>query len=130
HRLASTQIATIIESLASIAPPRLPRSLQLPADRRLLLARACYGHLTGQLGVTIAARLTKDRAIPELQPGETANVHTLAHPLLNALHITELAEIPAVRACLDWSHGTTHLAGGLGRRIFDGLLAAGWLRRR
>lgn len=32
--------------------------------------------------------------------------------------------------CLDWSHGTVHLAGVLGAALFTALLDNGWVRRR
>lgn len=132
HRLAGPKVAAVIEALASLAPPRLTSPLQpaAPTDE-LLIARSCYGHLGGQLGVAIAERLTADGVIPELRPGETGAVRSLDHPLLGALGITGLPhDRPEVRACLDWSVGSTHLAGALGVGIFTALRDTKWLRRR
>jgi DNA-binding transcriptional ArsR family regulator len=133
HRLAGPKVAAVIEALASLAPPRLTSPLQ-PATptSELLVARSCYGHLGGRLGVAIAERLTVDGVIPDLRPGETGAVRSLDHPLLSELGITELPvrDRPAVRACLDWSVGSTHLAGALGVRIFTALQDVKWLQRR
>ncbi len=94
-------------------------------------ARACYGHVGGQLGVDIAALLRKDGVIDDLAPGESGAVHTFDQPLLSALGITTLPDSrPGVRACLDWSHGTVHLAGALGAALFTAMLDDGWVRRR
>lgn len=132
HRLAGPEVAQLVEALAALAPPRLPSRLQPdPPSGPLLRARACYGHLAGRLGIDLAALLRKDGVVDELATGETGAVHTLGHPLLTVLGITELRGAgPPVRACLDWSHGTTHLAGALGTALLTALLEAGWLRRR
>ncbi|MGW5720401.1 ArsR/SmtB family transcription factor [Amycolatopsis sp. NPDC003865] len=132
HRLTGPEVAQLVEALAALAPPRLPPRLQPdPPSGPLLRARACYGHLAGRLGIELAALLRKDGVVGELAPGETGVVHTVDHPLLTALGITELRGAgPPVRACLDWSHRTTHLAGVLGTALLMALLDEGWLRRR
>ena len=132
HRLAGPEVAQLVEALAALAPPRLPDRLQpSPPAGPLLRARACYGHLAGQLGIDLAAVLRKDGVVDELAPGETGVVRTFDHPLLTTLGVTELpGSGPAVRACLDWSHGTAHLAGALGTALLTALLDAGWVRRR
>ena len=132
HRLAGPEVAQLVEALAALAPPRLPSRLQPdPPSAPLLRARACYGHLAGRLGSELAALLRKDGVVGELAPGETGVVRTVDHPLLTALGITELRGAgPPVRACLDWSHGTAHLAGDLGTALLTALLDEGWLRRR
>ncbi|MFJ7212605.1 hypothetical protein [Amycolatopsis sp. NPDC098790] len=125
-------MAQLVEALAALAPPRLPSRLQPePPSGPLLRARACYGHLAGRLGIDLAELLRKDGVVGELAPGETGEVRTLDHPLLTALGIMELRGAgPPVRACLDWSHGTAHLAGVLGSALLTALLDEGWLRRR
>jgi DNA-binding transcriptional ArsR family regulator len=132
HRLAGPEVAQLVEALAALAPPRLPSRLQPdPPAGPLLSARACYGHLAGRLGIDLAALLRKDGVIGDLAPGETGTVHTFDHPLLVSLGIGELpGPGPAVRACLDWSHGTVHLAGTLGAALLTALLDGGWVRRR
>ncbi len=132
HRLAGPEVAQLVEALAALAPPRLPERFQPdPPAGPLLRARACYGHVAGQLGIDLAVVLREDGVVGALSPGETGVVHTFDHPLLAALGIDELPGTgPAVRACLDWSHGTVHLAGALGAALLTALLAAGWVRRQ
>ncbi|MGV9365144.1 ArsR/SmtB family transcription factor [Amycolatopsis sp. NPDC003731] len=132
HRLAGPEMAQLVEALAAIAPPRLPSRLQPdPPAGPLLRARACYGHVAGQLGVDVAAALRKDEVVGDLTPGETASLRTFDHPLLAALGIGGLPGTgPAVRACLDWSHGSVHLAGELGTALLKAMLGTGWVRRR
>ncbi|WP_410670536.1 ArsR/SmtB family transcription factor [Amycolatopsis sp. cmx-4-68] len=132
HRLAGPEVAQLVEALAALAPPRLPSRMQpSPPAGPLLRARACYGHLAGQLGIDLAVLLRKEGVVDDLAPGETSAVRTFDHPLLVTLGIAELpGPGPAVRACLDWSHGTAHLAGKLGTALLTALLERGWLRRR
>ncbi len=132
HRLAGPEVAQLVEALAALTPPPLPSRLQPePPSGPLLLARVCYGHLAGQLAIDLAVLLRKDGVVDELAPGETGVVRTFDHPLLATLGITGLhGSGPPVRACLDWSHGTVHFAGGLGTTLLTALLDDGWLRRR
>ncbi|MEV6827130.1 helix-turn-helix transcriptional regulator [Amycolatopsis sp. NPDC051102] len=132
HRLAGPEVAQLVEALAALAPPRLPERFQPdPPAGPLLRARACYGHVAGQLGIDLAVMLRKDGVVDDLAPGETGAIRTFDHPLLAALDIVDSTGAgPAVRACLDWSHGTVHLAGALGATLMTALLDAGWVRRR
>lgn len=54
YELASPQVATTLEALAGLVPPRAVRSLR--GARRadaLRLARSCYDHAAGRLGVAL-----------------------------------------------------------------------------
>ena len=66
YRLASEEVAHLIETLANIAPVRSPRTLgessRLEALRQ---ARTCYDHLAGRLGVAIFGALVKRDALYE-----------------------------------------------------------------
>ena len=57
YRLAGPQVASALEGLALLAVrPRRPRA-RSPATEALRRARACYDHLAGELGVTLAQAL-------------------------------------------------------------------------
>src|SRR5947208_386490 len=78
-----------------------------------------------------ATLLRKDGVVDDMAPGSTGVVRTFDHPLLAALGVVELpGPGPAVRACLDWSHETVHLAGALGTALLTALLEKSWVRRR
>src|SRR5262245_41991084 len=66
YRLASDDVAQVIETLANIAPVRSTRTLgessRLDALRQ---ARTCYDHLAGRLGVAIFDALVKRDALRE-----------------------------------------------------------------
>jgi DNA-binding transcriptional ArsR family regulator len=130
YRLASDDVAALIEALAL---PRTRPVLPDPSggDRRLRMARTCYRHLAGRLGVGLCDAMlangylhTASDGIRLRELGAEALVsagldQTLVHALLPL----------AGRGCLDWTERRLHLGGPLGVSLTDTLLAAGWLRR-
>lgn len=139
HRLATPEVARIVESFMQLAatadrPDR--RSLTVgPRDESLRIARTCYDHIAGRLGVAIADRLVDDGAV-ELEDGVgflTARGETLMHRLgVDALLADPRharSRRPLCRACIDWSERRPHLAGRLGSAILDHWLDRDWVRR-
>src|SRR5579883_2935468 len=133
YRLASPQIATALEELASVAPVAPVRSLngQLQDDA-LRMARSCYDHLAGRLGVALTDALVQRDAL-RLDGSD----YTLSETGAAFLHERGV-EIPAparrgrafARRCLDWSERRDHLAGALGAAVLAAWLAHGWVARR
>jgi len=134
-RLASPLVARMLESIMAVAaiemPPRYrPRS---PRDEALLLARTCYDHLAGRVGVGIADALVKrSHVILSDDAGEvTAEGVKLFRELGIDLALEKrLSPRRFCRPCLDFTERRFHLAGALGamlaRRCFD----LGWIERR
>jgi DNA-binding transcriptional ArsR family regulator len=130
YRIASPDVARVMETLMSFAPPR--RALRTgPADESLRRARVCYDHLAGEAGVQLLARMRErkllDGADDEL--ALTARGESWARALgidLDALHARRR---PLCRPCLDWSERRTHLAGALGAAILDRIFRLRYARR-
>ena len=130
YRITSPLVARMLESIKVIAaieaPPRYQaRSAQ---DAALRLARTCYDHLAGYLGVAIAdtlsARglivLTDDGGIvtPEGEDFFRAFGVPLKH--LQGQRIF-------CRPCLDWSERRFHVAGLVGAQLLRAYLDRDWL---
>lgn len=136
HRLASPEVARMIESVMQIAggvtlARRLPRVG--PKDAALRQARTCYDHLAGALGVSIAAALQSCGAV-EIA-GDAAALTETGRTQMQALGIlapdgNTRSTRPVCRPCLDWSERRPHLAGALGAAICTHALDQGWVRRR
>jgi DNA-binding transcriptional ArsR family regulator len=134
HRLASPEVARMIESVMQIAggvtlsrpPPRVG-----PKDAALRAARTCYDHLAGGLGVRIADALRASGAV-EIA-GDAAVLTESGRTQMQDLGIlapdTRSARL-ICRPCLDWSERRPHLAGVLGAAIYSHALDQGWVRRR
>lgn len=130
-RLASSEIAELVERLTILDPTPVPISPSLGAHsrhRRLALARTCYDHLAGRLGVLITEAmverglLTEGRGLALTPAGESWSTEL-------GLTFASGARRPAVRACLDWTERRFHLAGALGAAFCSHTFTAGWVVR-
>ena len=137
HRLASPEVARMLESLmavAATAPGSALRRSRLatgPRDHAMRQARTCYDHLAGRLAVAMAGAMC---ARGHLEWAETTGTLTAAGTtFLHRLGV-DLPERsrarPFCRPCLDWSERRPHIAGSLGAALCHHCLAQGWVRRQ
>jgi DNA-binding transcriptional ArsR family regulator len=139
HRLATPEVARMLEGVMQLASDREPRRRPLvvgPRDAALRRARTCYDHLAGRLGVAIADALVRLEAV-ELDD-DAGLVTEPGILLLRRLGIDLAAgdgrpaapsARPLCRPCLDWSERRFHLAGRLGAAICRHALEQRWVRR-
>jgi len=134
-RLAAPEVAHALEAIAAVAPTRPVRSLrESDATAQLRLARTCYDHLAGRLGVALAqALVARDVLAPATDGGEFRLTSSGADRL--ATLGVDVAGAHAARrrfapACLDWSERRTHVAGALGAVLCDHIRGAGWIEPR
>lgn len=135
YRLASPLVARMVESIMAVAaieaPPRhRPRSA---GDDALRLARTCYDHLAGRLGVAITDELARRRLVvlgDDAGEVSTAGIAFMRERL--GLEIDGLRHRRRIflRPCLDWSERRSHMAGMIGTAIADRCFALGWLERQ
>jgi DNA-binding transcriptional ArsR family regulator len=154
YRLASAHVATVLETLAQLAPVQPIRSLrQSTRAAALRNARTCYDHLAGRLGVQITqalvghGALTATDGIPDTRrrSGDRLSSQLRDHPytlgpaavqVFTSLGVPEerladghASRRPLLRFCLDWSEQRHHLAGSLGADLLAAFTAAGWITR-
>lgn len=137
HRLASAEVAQLLENIMQIAARRAEPVQRAvvpgPKDAAMRRARSCYGHIAGRLGVAIAERLLADGAIAF--DGEAGHVNEVCGQALQRLGVEEpllaaTGKRAHCRPCMDWSERRFHVAGRLGTVICDHCLERGWLLRR
>jgi DNA-binding transcriptional ArsR family regulator len=133
YRLASAAVAEAIEALARLAPPVDVRSLRLAGRADAMrVARTCYDHLAGRLGVGLTEAFVERRVL--VLRDETYEVTGSGEPVLAGLGVdlgaARAAHRSFARACVDWSERRPHLAGALGAAVAQALLQRGWVRRR
>jgi DNA-binding transcriptional ArsR family regulator len=139
HRLASAEVARVLEGITQLAaqnaPPVRRAVVPGPKDAAMRMARSCYDHIAGRLGVAIAQHLVADGAITF--DGEAGHVTAKAGAVLARLGIDlppaspgSATRRPYCRPCLDWSERRFHVAGQLGTLICTHSLERGWLLRR
>jgi DNA-binding transcriptional ArsR family regulator len=132
-RLASDDVADVLEAIARIAPLLPIRSLREGTRAAAMRhARTCYDHLAGKLGVALMDSLVAGGAV-----SESSSVLGLGDgsPALETLGIDVSAvqqqrgRRPLIRSCIDWSEQRPHLAGALGAALADRLFELDWVRR-
>ncbi|MBB1485926.1 ArsR/SmtB family transcription factor [Oceanospirillum sediminis] len=120
-RLSHADVAQLLENLLNITAGAIEPDIHTgPADAELRLARVCYDHMAGELGVALFQALKQ---------------HGLVTNSPDAPEMTEKGQIffadvgfkadlragkrPVCRNCLDWSERRDHLAGQLGQWILN-----------
>lgn len=139
YRLADGDVAHALEALALVAERSShARQWSHPSRARLRLARCCYGHLAGQLGVALFDGLRERGCLRERVDGGL-EVTPAGAEALSALGVDgaswrhrSQAGGKAARVaypCIDWSERRDHMAGPLAVALLAVFLERGWLRR-
>jgi DNA-binding transcriptional ArsR family regulator len=140
YRLASPDVARALEQLACIARPLPVRSLrQGTRAQALILARLCYDHLAGRLGVAVMRALVEHDILtlrtPAVSDSPGNDVRYTITPTgyreLTAFGVDTAAlhrRRPAIRYCVDWAEHRHHLAGALGAALTTRFFELHWIR--
>lgn len=139
HRLASANVARMIESIMQVAFDGSATRTPLvtgPRDAAMRLARTCYDHLAGRLGVAIAEALQENGYIT--LDADSGMVTDSGTQLMASIGIDSAALTAQrgargrmlCRPCLDWSERRPHLAGTLGTALCTLSFHKDWIRRR
>jgi DNA-binding transcriptional ArsR family regulator len=131
-RLADADVAHLLESLMGVAfRTGALRLLASPREPALRMARICYDHLAGELGVKGFEALLHAKVFARTPDGirltawgaewfAKVGVDTAA-----AAHQRRTL----CRPCMDWSERRQHLAGALGSALLSRVCALGWAKR-
>lgn len=135
HRLASSAVAQMIESIMQIAGGVAirPAARIGPRDAAMRTARTCYDHLAGELGVSIADALLAKGAVDIDEDCAVLTKDGRAWMQdLGILRDTDgkRSSRPVCKPCLDWSERRPHIAGVLGAAICRHATDANWVRKR
>jgi DNA-binding transcriptional ArsR family regulator len=135
--LANPKLGRALEALQAAAPPP-SRSTQSHArltavGPELKLARTCYDHLAGELGIAlIDSLLAHDLLVPEDDHFYKLTQRGRRELSAFGIDLTALEgkRRPLARACPDWTERRPHLAGSLGAALADRIFQLGWIKRR
>lgn len=129
-RLAGPGIGQAVEALMAVAPARPPERAATGLAG-LRLARTCYDHLAGRLGVAVTEALVRRGVLiprgPEfaLSPAGARFLGRLGLDVEGARRERRAL----ARPCLDWSERRMHLAGALGADLARCFATRRWVRR-
>ncbi len=136
YKLADPAVVHALEALAAVGPAARAKSLKdAHVAKGIRLARTCYDHLAGTLGVAVTDAAI-DRGALVLEGREYA-ITTVGASLFAAIGIDTVSVAsnamrtrrPITRACLDWSERRYHIAGALGAALATRLIDLAWLER-
>lgn len=133
YRLASPQVAALIEALATLAPrTEKPVRQETEHINPLAFARTCYNHLAGTLAVQINDALQKHRFLVAGRDRQYGVSHEGCLWFMDlGIDISEIRSNRSAlaRPCLDWTERRNHLAGALGNALLQRLFATKWIAR-
>ncbi|ABC21191.1 ArsR/SmtB family transcription factor [Rhodospirillum rubrum] len=130
--LAGPEIAHLLEVLMGFASARGHlRTRTGPRDGALRGARVCYNHLAGEAGVQMFDAMMAREYLGLAAQGLTVtdSGRRFVTDLGIDLDGLQAKRRPLCRECLDWSERRSHLAGSLGRGLFELMLRENWLEK-
>lgn len=131
-RLASPDVAQAIETLTVIAPaPNINSLKDFSRAEKIRIARTCYDHLAGKLGVALTEALMEKGFLAAGQEDflVTEAGEKFFRDFKIDLDALRKKRRHFARKCLDWSERRYHLAGSLGNAILLRLLELNWIEK-
>ena len=127
YTVAGQEVAAALEALARICPSTPVRSLRESVGAKSLrLARTCYDHVAGALGVAMF-----DGMVAQHWLDEDCKLADVGERRLGELGVDVAAcrqsRRQFARPCLDWTQRRMHLAGALGAAITQNMQDRGWI---
>ena len=128
YRLASAQVAALLESLMLVAAQSPMRAPTSRVDPLLQAGRTCYSHLAGRLGVAICDALIAQHSVEIIDDLAHVTPQGLAFLRDFGVDVSRLQRHPATRTCIDWSERRHHLGGPVGVALYRRCVDLGWVR--
>jgi len=129
YSLNGSDVATALEALSIVAGDSQKKFVPTTPSR-LILARTCYDHLAGRLGVALFSHFAELGWFAK-GAGNECDLSTSGSEGFTKLGV-DLAQTRATRRrfayeCLDWSERKPHLAGALGAALLSVVQKEKWI---
>jgi len=127
YRIASPSVAEMLEGIMAVvadAPPRHRPASKL--DDAMRVARTCYDHFAGKLGVGIADALCAQGHLVLADDGGevTESGFALFEKFGADLHAAQSRRRVFCRPCLDWTERRPHLGGSVGAAVMASIVTS------
>lgn len=123
HRLAGEQVAQMLEGLSAFTSTDHLYRAGCKRGAGLLVARRCYNHLAGRLGVAVTQALVDLSALQ----AQGDRFVVAPHAIWAKLGVTSTQK--PVKRCLDWTERRAHVSGPPATEMMKTALQQGWLRQ-
>jgi DNA-binding transcriptional ArsR family regulator len=133
YKLAGHRVANALEALGAISTVRPAGEYAASKiDQSMLMARSCYDHLAGRVGVALTEAMQKQHLI--IVEGDrdyrvTARGEEWLRELGLEVETLRRSNRHFARRCLDWTERRPHVGGALGAALLQHFLEEGWLGR-
>jgi DNA-binding transcriptional ArsR family regulator len=132
YRIASSRVAEMLEGIMAVvadAPPRHRPSSKL--DDAMRVARTCYDHFAGKLGVGITDALCAHGYIVLTEDGGevTGSGFAFFEKFGGDLHAAQSHRRIFCRPCLDWTERRPHIGGSVGAVLAQRCFDLNWVAR-
>src|SRR6516162_7758775 len=129
YRIANARVAELLESMARFAP--IKETYRSQPKSPIQIARTCYNHLAGTLGVRITDAIVGRgllRVVGRDYQLTKKGAQWFSEFGIDTGALRKSGRVFA-RQCLDWSERRNHLAGTLGTALAEHLFERGWIER-
>lgn len=127
-RIENERVAELIERLAEHADQTPPRGLRASIRAgKLAVARTCYDHIAGRLGVALRAGMI-ETGLVDVEHGLNLTGEGAATLAALGIEADSSSRRPLLKECLDWTERREHLSGRLPAALLHRAVDAGWLR--
>jgi DNA-binding transcriptional ArsR family regulator len=132
YRIATHKVAEMLEGIMAVvadAPPRHRPPSKI--DDAMRVARTCYDHFAGKLGVGLTDALTAHGHVALTDQGGEVTENGLAFFENFGVDLAEARSRKRIfcRPCLDWTERRPHLGGSVGAVLAQRCFDLGWLER-
>ena len=132
YRIASPRVAEMLEGIMAVvadSPPRHRPSSKL--DDAMRVARTCYDHFAGKLGVGIADALCAHGHVVLTEDGGevTDSGFAFFKKFGGDLHAAQSHRRIFCRPCLDWTERRPHIGGSVGAVLAQRCFDLNWVTR-
>jgi hypothetical protein len=132
YRIASPRVAEMLEGIMAVAvdsPPRHRPSSKL--DDAMRVARTCYDHFAGKLGVSITDSLCAHGHLVLTEDGGevTESGFAFFEKFGGDLHTVQSHRRIFCRPCLDWTERRPHIGGSVGAVLAQRCFDLNWVMR-
>jgi DNA-binding transcriptional ArsR family regulator len=131
YRITNARVAELLELMANMVPRPETDFSQARPQNAIHLARTCYNHLAGRLGVGITRAIVDRGYLLETDRDYKLSSKGAAWFKELGIDAETLKKSGRVfaRQCIDWSERRNHLAGALGSGLAGRLFDLTWIKR-